>query len=89
MGKKKKVRVYMHTDGARDVMNSDGVRDDLLERVERILHKVETMASGEFVADVQPGQMRAHAMVKTRDLRAIKSNMKHQAMLKSMDAGRG
>lgn len=83
-----KVKVKMNHSGSREMLNSPEVQDDLLERANRILDKVNSIGSGEYVADVQPGINRAHAMVKTIDYRSMASNAKHNTLLKSLDAGR-
>lgn len=85
------VKVKMNSAGAREVMNSSGVQSDLLARANRIKARADGIGSGKYVADVQPGRNRAHAMVKTPsgDLRTMRSQAKHNSLLKSMDAGRG
>ena len=84
-----RVKVRMSSAGSRAVMNSEGVRADLLARADRIRERAESMGSGAYAADVRPGRNRAHAMVKTTDARSIASNAKHNSLLKSLDAGRG
>ena len=83
-----KARVKMNSKGAVLVMNSQEVQSELLRRAEAIRDKAETLGSGSYAADVQPGRTRAHAMVKTTDARSIASNAKHNTLLKSLDAGR-
>lgn len=85
-----KVKVRMNPAGAREVLNSSGVQQDLLARAERIKARADSMASGKYEADVQPGKNRAHAMVKTPkgDFATMASQAKHNTLLKSMDAGR-
>ena len=83
-----KVSVKMNSSGAIELMNSQEVQDDLLRRAERIKQQADTFGSGVYEADVRPGMVRAHAMVKTTDYRSMASNSKHNTLLKSMDAGR-
>lgn len=87
----KKVKVVMSDAGSRALLNSEGVQADLLARAERIKARADSVASGKYEADVQPGKTRAHAMVKTPsgDFRTMASQAKHNTLLKSLDAGRG
>lgn len=83
-----KVKVKMNNVGARQVMNSPGVQDDLLRRVRAIKRTAESIGTGKYAADVQPGRTRAHAMVKTTDTQSQRSNHKHNTLLKSLGSGR-
>lgn len=82
------VKVYINHQGAREILNSQEVQDELLRRAELIREKADSVGSGKYEADVQPGKGRAHAMVKTTDARSRASNAKHNTLLKSLDAGR-
>ena len=82
------VKVRMNPAGARELMNSPEVQQDLLSRAERIKAKADSIGSGKYKADVQGGKNRAHAMVKTTDIVSRASNRKHNTLLKSLDAGR-
>ena len=81
-------KVTMNHAGARAIMNSGVVQGELLNRASRICGTANSIGSGRFVADVQPGKNRAHAMVKTTDAKSRRSNAKHNTLLKSLDAGR-
>lgn len=83
-----KVRVKMNIPGCIAYRNSESVQADLLSRAKRIQTQAETFGSGRYVADVQPGRTRAHAMVKTTDARSMASNAKHNSLLRSLSAGR-
>ena len=83
-----KVKVVMKASGARQLLNSQEVQDDLLERANRIKGRADSIGSGKYAADVRPGKNRAHAMVKTTDVLSMASNRKHNTLLKSVDAGR-
>lgn len=85
-----KVKVRMNRQGCIALRNSSEVQADLLERAQRIKARADSMGSGRYEADVQPGKTRAHAMVKTPrgDFRTMASQAKHNTLLKSMDAGR-
>lgn len=84
-----KFKVKISIRGCNELRNSQEVQQYILERAERIKSKAESIGSGKYVADVQPGRTRAHAMVKTTDCVSMASNAKHNTLLKSMDAGRG
>lgn len=75
-------------DGARAILNSPEVQAELLQRAEAIKRHADSIGSGRYAADVQPGINRAHAMVKTTDTLSIRSNAKHNTLVKSLDAGR-
>lgn len=82
------VKVVVKPSGAREIMNSQEMQQDLLERAQRIKSRADSVGSGRYEADVRPGKTRAHAMVKTTDVVSMASNKKHNTLLKSMDAGR-
>lgn len=81
-------KVVLHSAGVREVMNSGEVQSELLSRAEPIASHAESFG-GSYEADVRPGRTRAHALVKTKDRYAERANAKHNALLKSLDAGRG
>lgn len=81
-------KVKMNSAGARAIMNSPEVQAELLRRANAIKDCADSMGSGVYEADVQPGKNRAHAMVKTTGARSRASNAKHNTLLKSLDAGR-
>lgn len=84
-----KFKVKIHISACNELRNSEEVQQYILERAERIKAKADSIGSGKYVADVQPGRTRAHAMVKTTDAKSMASNIKHNTLLKSIDAGRG
>lgn len=83
------IRVKINSRAARALLNGPEVQGDLLARAERIKAKAESIGSGEYVADVQPGKNRAHAIVRTTDIESRRSNAKHNSLMKSINAGRG
>lgn len=82
------VRVKINSRAARALLNGPEVQGDLLARAEKVKAKAESIGSGEYVADVQPGKNRAHAIVRTTDLISMKSNAKHNSLLKGLNAAR-
>ena len=83
------IKVVMKPAGARAVMNSQGVQNELLRRALKIKETADSIGKATYAADVQPGRNRAHAMVKTTDRHSRASNAKHTTLLKSLDSGRG
>ncbi|MGP9727888.1 hypothetical protein [Glutamicibacter sp. AOP3-A1-12] len=80
-----KIKVKISNQGARAVLNSAEVQRDLLARAERIRDGAGIEG---YVADVQPGRSRAHAMVKTETFEARRDNARNQTLLKNLDRGR-
>ena len=79
-----KVKVKMSSAGAVALMNSSGVQANLMEHASRIGASANSMGSGTYVADVQPGRERAHAMVKTTDAASRRDNARNNTLLKAM-----
>lgn len=82
------IKVKINYAGARVLRNSPEVQADLLRRARLIQARAGT-SGAEFDADVQPGKSRAHAIVRTTDLKSQRSNAKHNTLLKALDAGAG
>ena len=77
------VRVKMLSAGAVALMNSAEMQDILLGLAEPIADR----AGPGFVADVQPGSGRAHAMVKSTDYRSMRAQAENNALLKAIGGG--
>lgn len=80
-----KVKVKISNAGARAILNSGEVQRDLLSRAQAIRDGAGLEG---YVADVQPGRSRAHAMVKTTDYDSRLDNARNQTLLKNLDRGR-
>lgn len=80
------VQVKINSAGAREVMNSPEVQSFLLGLANNVASHAGTMGSGEYVADVQPGVNRAHARAKTANDQAVRSNKKHNSLVKGLGA---
>lgn len=74
--------------GYRAVRNSPGVHADLLKRARAIAGSASKNFGGLFISDVQKGALRSVAMVKAADEEAFMAVSEHNALEKSMDAGR-
>lgn len=82
------VSVKINSAGARAILNSPEVQSELLRRAGAIRNHASSIDGCAYAADVQPGQSRAHAMVKTNDAKSMKSNANRNTLIKSLDAGR-
>lgn len=80
-----RVKVKMNSAGARELLNSSEIQSYLLTRAENVKEGAEAFG-GNYIADVQPGRNRAHAMVKTPrgDFRTMYKQAKNNALLKAL-----
>lgn len=79
-----RITVKMDSAGARELMNSTEVQQLLLEHAQHVASR----AGSGFVADVRPGQKRAHAMVKSTDYESMRRQATDNVLLKAI-GGRG
>lgn len=79
----KSIRVKVNRGGAREILNSAEVQADLLRRAETI----QAAAGPDYVADVQPGRSRAHAMVKTAGVAGVIDNARNNTLLRNLGRG--
>ena len=82
------IRVEMNHSGAREILNSPEVQAELLRRAELIRKSADGMGNGVYASDAQPGKSRSHAMVKTTNFESMASNLKHNTLLKALNAGK-
>lgn len=78
-----RIRVKMLPAGAVALMNSAEMQSVLLEHAQGMAGR----AGSGFVADVQPGRGRAHAMVKSTDYRSMRAQAENNALLKAIGGG--
>ena len=78
-----RVRVKMLSAGAVALMNSAEMQAILLEHGQGVADR----AGAGFVADVQPGRGRAHAMVKSTDYQSMRAQAKDNVLLKAIGGG--
>ena len=65
--------------GQRELRNSPGVQRALLSEADAVAHVAEAYTGGlAYRTDVQPGKTRAHAMVKTANIKTYRVQMKHK-----------
>lgn len=88
------IKVRINSAGARAVLTSAAVRDDLMDRAERIAARANSMVSDDemrndpFMADGDSDGSRARARVFAATPHGINANNRHNTLLKSLDAGR-
>lgn len=79
--------VVMNRAGCDEVRNSAPVQRALLEIGESVASRASGMDGGRYVADVQPGEHRAHCRVKTANRKALNGNARRNTLLKAMGGG--
>lgn len=84
----KKVKFQPYATGFREIMKSRPVKSLMLKSARQMKNAADSMGSGKYEADVIIGKVSAHGMVKTTDYRSMRSNAKHNTLVKSIDAGR-
>ena len=88
------IRVRINSAGARAVLTSDAVNEDLMARAERIAARANGMVSADamrhaaFMASDASSASRARARVYTASPHGINNNNKYNTLLSSLDAGR-
>lgn len=79
------IRIKWNHDGFRQLLQSDGVLNDLQQRAERI-----AAAAGEgFEVEVRVGATRAHARVYSATPDAMRAEETDHVLTRAIDAGRG
>jgi len=78
-----RVRVKMLSAGSVALMNSVEMQEILMGLAEPIADR----AGAGFVADVQPGRGRAHAMVKSTGYQSARAQAENNALLKAIGGG--
>lgn len=85
------VRYKPSRKGSRALLNSPAMQDGLLRAAYDVSDGAYAGTSGSgalFVADVEPGRNRAHAMVKTGNSEAATHNARTNALLKALGGAR-
>lgn len=84
-------KVKINSAGARALLNSAGVKDDLKRRADSIRDATGMASGGEepgYVSGIFEGKNRARAIVRTFKYEGAKDNAKNQTLLKNLDKGR-
>ena len=88
------IRVRINSDGAKAILTSAGVANDLAERAIAIATKAchdaspDDMHNAPFMADGDADGARARARAFTASTHGINSQNKNNTLLKALDAGR-
>ena len=88
------IKVRINSAGAKAILTSPGVANDLAERAIAIATKAchdtshDKMDNAPFMADGDANGARAHARAYTSSPHGINSQNKHNTLLKALDAGR-
>ena len=88
------IRVRINSTGAKSILTSAGVANDLAERAIAIATKAchdaspDEMHNAPFMADGDADGARARARAFTASTHGINSQNKHNTLLKALDAGR-
>ncbi|MGE8691838.1 hypothetical protein [Bifidobacterium bifidum] len=82
-------KVKLHSQGVFEVLNCQGVRNDIERRTTAIRDAANSMHNakgyeGDVIATDRP-----HGAVRATTRHARRSNAKHNTLLKALDAGRG
>lgn len=80
------VRVKMISKGARAILRSDKVREDLERRATRIARAAG--GTQDFAVEAQVGANRARASVRTATQKARRAEATRRALTRAIDAGR-
>lgn len=62
--------------------------DGLLSEIDKRVRSIEAAAGDGFIGHTNPGRTRHRGAVVTGDIRAIRSNRKHNTLIRNLDAGR-
>lgn len=88
------IKVRINSSGAKAILTSAGVANDIAERAIAIATKAchdaspDEMHNAPFMADGDADGARARARAFTASTHGINSQNKHNALLKALDAGR-
>lgn len=78
------VRAEIISSGAIALLNGSEVQAFCLENAQRVESAAIGNGGGPYTTDVQPGQTRAHAMIKVDEIKAKVKEHKHNYLLKGM-----
>lgn len=79
-----RIRYVSNASFARQVLNSEAVVGVVAARGEEVKARADAMGSATYATNARPGRRRAHAIVYTPDERAIRSNAKHNSLLRAL-----
>lgn len=82
-----KVKFKPNRAAPREVLNSAEALDAVERATARVHAAADSMGSAAYAHDVRPGRNRAHGIVYTPSEHAIRSNAKHNSLLKALHGG--
>ena len=80
-----KVKVVLIREGVRELLRSEEIQTELKRRGQR----VQEAAGAGYEMDARVGVNRANVQITAKTFRARKSNLKHNTLLKALNAARG
>lgn len=83
-----KVKFKHDKNGYFELMNSSAMQGILSEYGASVQNTANDMGSGDYDLEVGTGKTRAHAYVKASDLIAVRSNYKHNTLLKALGSSK-
>lgn len=72
----------------RKILNSPACVAMVDQHAQRVKAAADAMGGATYAADTRPGRVRAHGIVYTPSEHAIRSNAKHNTLLKALYGGR-
>lgn len=84
-----RIRIKMNSAGARDLLKSRAVGNDLLGRGHRAASAARSNGAGKYLVTIQYGKNRARVSVITVDDAARRSEAEGRALTRALDAARG
>lgn len=81
------VRIELNDAGIREFLNSSAMQSEVLEQAKMAAGRAKTGGGhdhGDYAVDVRPGKIRAHARVSTVNDEQVRSNWKHNQLVKSV-----
>ena len=83
----KKIKIWIHPNGAKQIMRSAEVQAELRRRANRIASQAESMSGGSFDLNVKIKQTRATASVFAADYAAREAIYEQNILLRAVSAG--
>lgn len=79
------VKFVLNRKGVEELLKSNEIQKDLFERGKR----VQETAGSDYELDARVGKKRANVQITAKSIKAKKSNLKHNTLLKALNAARG
>lgn len=79
-----RVRYVPRREFMRQILNAPEVVRIVGDEADEVRRRAESFGTAKYESNEQPGRNRAHAIVYTPSLHAIRSNAKHNSLLKGL-----